>query len=150
MIDLIAIGEPLVELAAESTGRLGDVERFRRGWGGDTANCLLAAARLGGACGYVTRVGDDEFGRAFVALLERNGIDASQVGIDAAHHTGVYLCPTQTNDSTGSRTFAAIRRRVILPVAISIPSISEAPASCTRAASRRRFRAPPQTQSRRR
>ena len=91
MIDLIAIGEPLVELAAESTGRLGDVERFRRGWGGDTANCLLAAARLGGACGYVTRVGDDEFGRAFVALLERNGIDASQVGIDAAHHTGVYF-----------------------------------------------------------
>ena len=91
MIDLIAIGEPLVELAAESAGCLGEVERFRRGWGGDTANCVLAAARLGGACGYVTRVGDDEFGRAFVALLERNGVDASQVGIDAAHHTGVYF-----------------------------------------------------------
>jgi len=91
LLDLIAVGEPLAELAAESAGRLGDVERFRRGWGGDTANCVLAAARLGGACGYVTRVGDDEFGRAFVALLERRGVDASQVGIDAAHHTGVYF-----------------------------------------------------------
>ena len=91
MLDLIAIGEPLVELAAESAGRLGEVERFRRGWGGDTANCVLAAARLGGACSYITRVGDDEFGRAFVAMLERNGVDASQVVIDTAHHTGVYF-----------------------------------------------------------
>ena len=91
MLDLIAIGEPLVELAAESADQLGDVERFRRGWGGDTANCVLAAARLGGACGYVTRVGDDEFGRAFIAMLERNAVDASQVRIDAAHHTGIYF-----------------------------------------------------------
>jgi len=91
LLDLIAIGEPLVELAAESSGRLGEVEHFRRGWGGDTANCVLAAARLGGACSYITRVGDDEFGRAFVAMLERNGVDASQVGIDTAHHTGVYF-----------------------------------------------------------
>lgn len=91
MPDLIALGEPLMELAAEAAGPLGDVERFRSGWGGDTANFLLAAARLGASCGYVTRVGDDDFGRAFIAMLERNGVDASQVRIDAAHHTGVYF-----------------------------------------------------------
>ena len=91
MADLIAVGEPLVELAAESAGSLGDVERFRCGWGGDTANCVLAAARLGGACGYVTRVGDDEFGHAFIAMLERGAVDASQVRVDAEHHTGVYF-----------------------------------------------------------
>ena len=79
MPDLIAIGEPLVEMAAESAGRLGDVDRFRCGWGGDTANFVLAAARLGGACGYVTRVGQDAFGRAFVAMLETHGVDASHV-----------------------------------------------------------------------
>ena len=91
MPDLIAIGEPLAEMAAESAGRLGDVDRFRRGWGGDTANFVLAAARLGGACGYVTRVGRDAFGAAFIALLEAHGVDAAQVKTDAEHHTGIYF-----------------------------------------------------------
>lgn len=91
MTDLIAIGEPLVELAAEAAGRLGDVDRFRYGWGGDTANFVLAAARLGGACGYVTRVGRDAFGDAFVAMLEAHGVDASRVILDDQHHTGLYF-----------------------------------------------------------
>ena len=89
--DLIAIGEPLAEMAAETAGRLGDVDRFRYGWGGDTANFVLAAARLGGACGYVTRVGEDAFGTAFVTMLETHGVDASQVEADAEHHTGLYF-----------------------------------------------------------
>ena len=91
MPDLIAIGEPLVEMAAEAAGRLGDVDRFRSGWGGDTANFVLAAARLGGACGYVTRVGQDAFGRAFVEMLGRQGVDASHVKPDEEHHTGLYF-----------------------------------------------------------
>ena len=91
MPDLIAIGEPLAEMAAEAAGRLGDVDRFRRGWGGDTANFVLAAARLGGAGGYVTRVGQDAFGRAFVEMLEKHGVDASRVIPDEDHHTGLYF-----------------------------------------------------------
>lgn len=78
-------------MAAESAGRLGEVDRFRRGWGGDTANFVLAAARLGGACGYVTRVGQDAFGSAFIAMLETHGVDATQVKADADHHTGLYF-----------------------------------------------------------
>ena len=70
---------------------VGDVDRFRCGWGGDTANFVLAAARLGGACGYVTRVGQDAFGRAFVAMLEKHGVDASHVKRDEEHHTGLYF-----------------------------------------------------------
>ena len=91
MPDIVAIGEPLVELAAESPGRLGDVDRFRYGWGGDTANFVLAAARLGGACGYVTRVGRDAFGAAFVAMLGTHGVDASRVVRDEERHTGLYF-----------------------------------------------------------
>ena len=78
-------------MAAESAGRLGEVDRFRGGWGGGTANFLLAAARLGGSCGYVTRVGQDDFGHAFVAMLEEKGVDASRVKLDDDHHTGLYF-----------------------------------------------------------
>ena len=91
MPDLIAIGEPLVELAAESAGPLGVVNRFRCGWGGDSANFVLAAARLGGTCGYVTRVGNDDFGYAFVDMLKTHNVDASRVKLDEQHHTGLYF-----------------------------------------------------------
>ena len=64
-------------MTAEAVGRLGEVARFRSGWGEDTANFLMAAARLGGRCGYITRVGQDDFGEAFTALLRRHEIDAS-------------------------------------------------------------------------
>ena len=84
-------------MAAETAGRLGDVDRFRSGWGGDTANFVLAAARLGGDCGYVTRVGQDAFGAAFVAMLETHGVDVAQVKVDADHHTGLYFV-TYTED----------------------------------------------------
>ena len=107
MPDIVAIGEPLVELAAESAGRLGDVDRFRYGWGGDTANFVLAATRLGGACGYVTRVGRDAFGDAFVAMLEAHGVDASRVIRDEEHHTGLYFV-TYSEDRT--HRFDYVRR----------------------------------------
>ncbi|HEX2032166.1 MAG TPA: sugar kinase [Actinomycetota bacterium] len=91
MPDILAIGEPLVELAAEEAGPLEQVRRFRRGWGGDTFNCVVSAARLGASAGYQTRVGDDPFGRAFLAFCRDEGIDASPSRIDPTSYTGLYL-----------------------------------------------------------
>lgn len=91
MPDIVALGEPMAEFAAERRGRLSTVSRFRRGWGGDTSNFIVAAARLGSACGYVTRLGADEFGRSFFDLWLAEGVDASRVIVDPAGFTGVYF-----------------------------------------------------------
>lgn len=84
MPEILSIGEPLVELAAEEHGPMEAVGWFRRGWGGGTFNCAVAAARMGASVGYVTRVGDDHFGRAFVELCRDEGIDASGTIVDPA------------------------------------------------------------------
>jgi 2-dehydro-3-deoxygluconokinase len=89
--DLVALGEPMAEFAAETPGRLGEVRLFRRGYGGDTSNVVVAAARMGARGGYVTRVGDDEFGRAFLALWRAEGIDTRQVIVEPGSRTGVYF-----------------------------------------------------------
>jgi len=81
----------MAEFAAETPGRLGTALLFRRGFGGDTANFIVAAARMGGRCGYVTRVGDDEFGRAFLALWDREGVDRSRVVVEREGRTAVYF-----------------------------------------------------------
>jgi len=91
MLDIISLGEPLVEFCATRVGRLKDVFLFKRGWGGDTSNVLVTAARLGRTTGYITRVGDDEFGKCFLEMWRREGVDISHVVIEKNGFTGVYF-----------------------------------------------------------
>jgi 2-dehydro-3-deoxygluconokinase len=85
--DLVSLGEPLVEFnqTRESEGA------YVQGFGGDTSNCAIAAARLGARTAYVSRLGDDALGRAFLQLWRREGVDASGVAIDPDAATGVYF-----------------------------------------------------------
>jgi len=62
-----------------------------QGFGGDTSNMAIAAARLGARVGYVTRLGDDAFGRLFRNLWDAEGVDASGVATDPDAPTGVYF-----------------------------------------------------------
>ncbi|TAK65648.1 MAG: ribokinase [Dehalococcoidia bacterium] len=57
--------------------------------GGKGFNQAVAARRLGAEVSVVGRVGDDEFGRRFLAALDREGIDGRSVAIDADAGTGV-------------------------------------------------------------
>lgn len=69
----------------------GKTREYLQGFGGDTMNCAIAAARQGARVAYVSRVGDDEFGRQMFRLWEREGIDASAVKVDHDAHTAVYF-----------------------------------------------------------
>ena len=88
MPDIVAIGEPLVEF---NQARSNDPAAYLQGFGGDTSNMAIAAARLGADVGYVTRVGADRFGRMFLDLWQSEGVDTSGVAIDAQAPTGVYF-----------------------------------------------------------
>jgi len=90
-LDVISLGESMSELCATSTGHLREVAGFKLGWGGDTSNFSVAVARLGRKVGYICRLGDDEFGRSFVELWAREGVDASRVIVEKGAFTGVYF-----------------------------------------------------------
>jgi 2-dehydro-3-deoxygluconokinase len=86
--DIVAIGEAMVEFnqTGDGAGRT-----YLQGFGGDTSNAVIAASRQGAKCAYVTRLGDDDFGRMCLELWRREGVDTRAVGIDAAAHTGIYF-----------------------------------------------------------
>ena len=63
MSDILAIGEAMVEL-----NQPGDGEPFLQGFGGDTSNAMIAAARFGAGAGYFTAIGADRFGQALTEL----------------------------------------------------------------------------------
>ena len=92
--DIVALGEAMIEFN-QTTGAA-SVE-FVRGFGGDTSNMAIAAARLGRdlapplRVAYLTRIGDDAFGRALLSLWEEESIVTSGVEVDDDAATGVYF-----------------------------------------------------------
>lgn len=90
-MDIVSLGEPMVEFSAASLGHLKDVTLFHRGWGGDTSNMAVAATRLGRRVGYVTKIGDDAFGQCFLELWNREGVDTSNVIVEKGGFTGIYF-----------------------------------------------------------
>ena len=83
--DIVALGEPMIEFNETAPAQ------FRQGFGGDTANFAVAAARQGARVAYCTRLGADGFGRKLLDLWQAEGVDTSAVQIDAHAHTGVYF-----------------------------------------------------------
>jgi 2-dehydro-3-deoxygluconokinase len=86
-LDVLALGEPMIEFNQTTPGRPG----FLQGFGGDTSNAAIAAARSGARAGYWTRLGDDAFGGMLRALWACEGVDASAVATDPSAHTAVYF-----------------------------------------------------------
>lgn len=90
-MDVLCFGEPLVgfyPLAGKSL--VGDVPIYKT-WGGDTSNVVIGIARLGRKSAYLTKVGDDIFGRGFMALWNDNGVDTSLIEFDKERNTGLYF-----------------------------------------------------------
>lgn len=85
--DILAFGEPLMEFA-----QLDDTRRhYLPGFGGDTSNVAIAAARLGAKTAVFTAVGDDSFGRDFLKLWDEEGVDRSSVITMPGERTGIYF-----------------------------------------------------------
>ena len=87
-VDILAIGEPMVEF--NQVGGAGSRE-YLQGFGGDTSNFAIAAARQGAKVAYYTRLGDDIYGTMLRDLWAREGVDASTVQADPEASTGIYF-----------------------------------------------------------
>ena len=86
-LDVVALGEAMVEFNQTRPGRA----VYRQGFGGDTSNCAIAAARAGARAAYLTRVGDDTFGASLRALWAHERVDATGVESDPFAPTGIYF-----------------------------------------------------------
>jgi 2-dehydro-3-deoxygluconokinase len=84
---ILALGEAMVEFNQSSK----DQPTYLQGFGGDTSNFCIAAARQGAIAGYVSAVGDDHFGRLLLDLWQCETVDTSMVKRDSHAPTGVYF-----------------------------------------------------------
>ncbi|MXN65175.1 sugar kinase [Stappia sp. GBMRC 2046] len=85
-VDLLCLGEAMVEFNQREAGG-----PYVQGFGGDTSNAAICAARQGTASGYLSAVGDDAFGAMLLGLWESEGVSVEHVGRYAGTPTGIYF-----------------------------------------------------------
>lgn len=96
------IGEAMVMLAPEGGLAVEAAEALHQSVGGAEANVARVVSSLGVPAHFVSRVGDDPFGRLIAATLRAAGVDDSLVQVDPDRPTGLYL---KESGSTGSRMY---------------------------------------------
>lgn len=85
--DVAALGEAMLEFNQTRPGE----PQYLQGFGGDTSNAAIAAARAGAKAAYLTRVGTDAFGARLLELWEHEGVDTGGIERDTAAPTGIYF-----------------------------------------------------------
>lgn len=100
-LDVLCLGEALVDLLPDRRGRLEDCERFEPCAGGAPANVATGLARLGLRVGFRGVVGDDPFGRLLARKLAAEGITCA-LRFAPERPTGMWFVAL---DARGERTF---------------------------------------------
>lgn len=86
-LDVVSLGEAMVEFNQTHAGR----PEYLQGFGGDTSNVVIAAARAGARTAYLSRVGNDAFGQMLMDLWACEGVSTQAIDSDAQAPTGVYF-----------------------------------------------------------
>ncbi|GAA0681616.1 2-dehydro-3-deoxygluconokinase [Dyella sp. SG562] len=94
MTQILAFGEPLAEFNQTRP----DSAAWQLGYGGDTSNFCIAAARQGAEAGYIGAVGEDRFGDGLRQLWEAEQVEHTHVLTDEQAPTGVYFV---SHDASG-------------------------------------------------
>ncbi|UFJ43386.1 sugar kinase [Brevibacillus humidisoli] len=90
-MDVITIGDALIAMNPSTTGPLRFVHSFEKKVGGAELNVIIGCARLGLKAGWISRLGNDEFGRFALNFVRGEGIDTSQVQFVDGCPTSVYF-----------------------------------------------------------
>ena len=90
-----------------STGEtiLGD--NYNIGPGGKGCNQAIAISRLGGKVNFISKLGNDDYGKLAIDKLKKNNIDTSNIIISNKHTTGVAGIHVDRN--TGKNAITVVR-----------------------------------------
>lgn len=106
MIDVVALGELLIDFAAKSTDANG-YPTMAANPGGAPGNFLAALNAYGRKTAFLGKVGDDAFGHLLLDTLNRAGIETKGIVVDNAVFTTLAFV---TFDESGDRSFSFARK----------------------------------------
>ncbi|MEU0152113.1 sugar kinase [Micromonospora fulviviridis] len=90
-LDLVGLGEAMVLFQPPPGALLHDTGAVEVHVAGAELNLCVAAARLGAATGFCSRVGADPLGERVLAETRAAGVDTALLAVDPEHPTGLFL-----------------------------------------------------------
>lgn len=97
---LLLVGEPMELFAARDEGPLETVKNYATAVTGAEFNVAVGLTRLGHTVGYMTKLGNDPFGRNVFNAIKKNKIDTSLITCDDNHFTGFMLRSKATSGNS--------------------------------------------------
>lgn len=91
MLDVVTLGESMVLFVPQRHGLLRNASTFDRSIAGAESNLAIGMARLGHRAGWMSRLGNDEFGESILSFLRAEGVDVSAVVRDDDAPTAVFF-----------------------------------------------------------
>jgi sugar/nucleoside kinase (ribokinase family) len=90
-MDFVSIGEVMIQLNSLTPGPLRYARYFEVHVAGSEANVMIGLSKLGYRTGFITRVGNDEFGEMILRTLKGEGVDITHVRVMKDALTGIYF-----------------------------------------------------------
>ena len=90
-LDIVALGEAMVEFNQTPGQAPDEPPMYLQGFGGDTSNAAIAAARAGARVAYLSRLGTDRWGDRLMDLWQRETVHTTTVLRDTQAPTGLYF-----------------------------------------------------------
>ncbi len=99
-MDLVTIGETMVSFVPKNYNSLQYGADFTMRIAGAESNTAIGVRKLGHTAGWISRIGNDEFGQFVLRMIRAEGIDTSQVTVDKEHKTGLMFKSTSPSNET--------------------------------------------------
>lgn len=91
LLDVITIGDGMITMDPSSIGPLRFSNHFERKIGGAELNFAIGCSRLGLNTGWISKLGNDEFGRHILFCARGEGLDTRHVELVEGYPTSVYF-----------------------------------------------------------
>ncbi|MFD1065955.1 sugar kinase [Oceanobacillus locisalsi] len=89
MKDVITLGEAMIVFNPEATGPMKFVNGFKKHIGGAELNVVVGCSRLGLRTGYISNLGNDEFGKTILTFARGEGVDVQEVNLVDGYPTSL-------------------------------------------------------------
>ena len=90
-LDAVTFGEPMAMFYANETGPLHEVFSFSKALAGAESNVATGLSRLNHPTGYVTKLGEDNFGHFIAQAMKKENIDTDNITFTKENSTGMLI-----------------------------------------------------------
>jgi sugar/nucleoside kinase (ribokinase family) len=91
IIDVVGLGEPLVQFNPLDDGPLRHASLFEKHSAGSEANIVIGLSRLGFKTAYITKLGTDEFSKFLISTLKSEDVNISWIKRVDGKNCGVFF-----------------------------------------------------------